>query len=84
MAAPTRGPISTPPADAQRISAPDGKATVWMKQWMRAVKGVLSPGINVPLTTLTLAKLTGGGANGSLQIQVVNGIVTEFKYTAPS
>lgn len=77
MATPTGNPISTAPSDQQPIVESDGRATKWMKQWMRSVKRVLQPGITV---TITLAKITGTGANGS--ITVVNGIVTA--YTAPT
>ena len=76
-AAPTRNPITTPPPDQAAVVDVKGRATTQMKQWMRAVKGVLQPGIS---TTVVLTKLTAGGTNGSLQ--VVNGIVT--KYTAPT
>lgn len=77
MAAPTGNPISTAPSDQQPIVESDGRATKWMKQWMRSVKRVLQPGIT---TNIALAKLTAGGANGS--ITVVNGIVTA--YIAPT
>jgi len=78
MAGPTRNPISTAPSDQSAIVNPlTGKASPWMKQWMRQIKGVLAPGIS---TTVVLTKLTVGGVNGS--IKVTNGIVTQ--YTAPT
>lgn len=78
MPGPTRNPISTAPADSSAIVDNQGRATYWMKQWMRQVKGVLQPGATS--LTISLAKLTAGGTNGS--ITVVNGIVTA--YTAPT
>lgn len=76
---PTGNPLSTAPSDQQQIVDSEGRATTWMKQWMRSVKRVLQPGIS-PGTAIPLAKLTTGGTNGS--IVVVNGIVTQ--YTAPT
>lgn len=79
MAAPIGNPISSAPADGSPVVNPvTGHATTHMKQWMRAIKRVLSPGISI--TSVPLAKLTVGGTAGS--IQVVNGIVTQ--YTAPT
>jgi hypothetical protein len=49
---------------------------VW-SGWFRNLYNVLAPGLT---TTISLAKLTGGGANGSISIE--NGIVTS--YTAPT
>ncbi len=40
--------------------------------WFRSVWKVLNPGISV---TVTIPKLTGGGANGSIVVQ--DGIVTK-------
>lgn len=82
MASPTRNPISTAPSDQSVVVNPlTGKASTWMKQWMRQVKGVLAPGITLTgANIIVLTKLTVGGTNGS--IQVVNGIVTQ--YTPPT
>jgi hypothetical protein len=77
VAGPTGNPLSTAPSDQAQIVDSNGRATTLMKQWMRGVKRVLQPGVSV---TITLAKLTSGGTNGS--IQVVNGIVVN--YTAPT
>jgi hypothetical protein len=77
MAGPTGNPSATPPPDQQPIVDSEGRAVTLMRQWMRSIKRVLQPGISI---TVSLAKLTAGGTNGS--IQVVNGIVTS--YTAPT
>jgi hypothetical protein len=77
MAGPTGNPLSTAPSDQAPLVDSSGRATTLMKQWMRGVKRVLQPGISV---TVSLAKLTSGGTNGS--IQIVNGVVVS--YTAPT
>lgn len=45
--------------------------------WFRSIYNVLNPGITV---SVALAKLTAGGANGSLTVK--NGIITA--YVAPT
>lgn len=76
MAGPTGNPIAALPANQAELAGGTPAATQWY-QWFVSVKRVLLPGIS---TTVTLAKLTTGGANGSLK--VVNGIITA--YTAPT
>lgn len=76
MAGPMGNPITSIPAVLAAIAGGEPPSTLWY-QWFVSVKRVLSPGIN---TTVTLANLTTGGANGSLK--VVNGIITA--YTAPT
>lgn len=45
--------------------------------WFRVIYNILNPGIT---TTVALAKLTGGGTNGSLTVK--NGVITG--YVAPT
>lgn len=58
----------------------DGNSKVFSQfwsGWFRVLYNILSPGISA---NVTLAKLTTGGANGSLTVK--NGIITS--YTAPT
>jgi hypothetical protein len=67
-------PRSAPITDE---SGPQVFGRVW-SGWFRNIFNALGGGI--PSTTVVLAKLTTGGANGALT--VVNGIITS--YTAPT
>ena len=76
MPTPTGNPVTSLPAKAAPVLAQQFFETQWY-QFFASVKRVLSPGIS---TKVALAKLTVGGANGSLT--VVNGIITG--YVAPT
>ena len=65
------------PSTSSPVLDEGGKFVEAWSGWFRNLYNLLKPGIS---TTVTLAKLTGGGANGSLT--VVNGIITA--YTAPT
>lgn len=69
--------LSTAPPDRGAIATSSGAASTHMRQWMRGVQRVLAPGVN---GTFALAKLTSGGANGS--VTFANGVLTAF--TPPS
>jgi hypothetical protein len=69
--------LPSPPPLVSPVLTDEQQFTYVWSGWFRAVFNVLSPGIT---TTISLAKLTGGGANGS--ITIVKGIVT--KYIAPT
>lgn len=61
--------VPIPPIEVDIVV--NNKSTPLMFNWMQTVTGLLQGGIT---GTVTLAKLTGGGANGSLTF--VNGILT--------
>jgi hypothetical protein len=59
-----------PPRSAKVISANDTDLRQVWSGWLRNLYNTLKPGITVTITT---AKLTAGGANGSMTFQ--NGIL---------
>lgn len=59
-----------PPTNLTQVSLSDGTPSQFMIGWMNAVNNLLSRGFT---GTITTAKLTGGGANGSMTFQ--NGIL---------
>ena len=59
-----------PPRDSRPVDTSSQLALIWFL-WFQAVQAILKPGINATITT---AKLTGGGANGSMTFK--NGILT--------
>jgi hypothetical protein len=69
--------ITPVPPRGGAISGRDGKFTEPWSGWFRNLYNLLQTS---PSTTVTLAKITPGGANGSLTI--VNGVVTSV--TAPT
>lgn len=81
MAGPAGNPLTAIPDFDQRVLVTsvsnEGTFVTQWKQFFISLKRVLSPGINA---SVTLAKLTTGGTNGSLTF--VNGILTA--YTAPT
>ena len=63
--------ISTPPHRQAPILAQDGKtSSAWMFRWMQDIFNVIRPGVSVTIVT---AKLTTGGANGSMTFK--NGVL---------
>lgn len=62
--------ITDIPARDQPLVNPEFTATEWMFAWMTFVNELLRDGETVVIAT---AKLTGGGANGSMTFQ--NGIL---------
>jgi hypothetical protein len=70
-----------PPPKGTQVLQPDGTFSWPWSGWLRGVWTVLNGnGAGVFSGTVTLAKLTAGGSNGSLTI--VNGVITG--YAAPS
>lgn len=63
--------FTPPPQNLQRIANPDGTPTQDLIAWMNAVNNLLGKGFT---GTIATAKLTGGGANGSMTF--VNGVLT--------
>lgn len=81
MASPTGNPLTAVPDFNQRVLmsnvSNEGTFVTQWRQFFTSLKRVLSPGVNA---SVTLAKLTTGGTNGSMTF--VNGILTA--YTAPT
>jgi hypothetical protein len=64
-------------SNIQRVAelvSQDRRATVYFWQWLTALWLQVNPGPTLFSGTITTAKLTGGGANGSMTF--VNGILT--------